>query len=91
MMLAVIHHLLLHNQVPLDRIAALASTLTRRHLILEWVPPADPKFQELLRGRGPLYAHLTESAFRAAFARHFTVESELLLANRRILFHFARK
>jgi SAM-dependent methyltransferase len=91
LMLAVIHHLLLHNQVPLDRIAALASTLTTRHLILEWVPPADPKFQELLRGRGPLYAHLTESAFRAAFARHFTVESELLLSNRRILFHFVRR
>jgi SAM-dependent methyltransferase len=91
LMLAVIHHLLLHNQVPLDRIAALASTLTTRHLILEWVPPADPKFQELLRGRGELYAHLTESAFRAAFARHFTIQAELLLANGRILFHFVRK
>jgi len=91
LMLAVIHHLLLHNQVPLDRIAALASTLTTRHLILEWVPPTDPKFQELLRGRADLYAHLTESAFREAFAEHFTIETELLLANRRILFHFVRK
>jgi SAM-dependent methyltransferase len=91
LMLAVIHHLLLHNQVPLDRIAALASTLTTRHLILEWVPPADPKFQELLRGRDELYAHLTESAFRAAFAPHFAIQAELLLANRRILFHFVRK
>jgi SAM-dependent methyltransferase len=91
LMLAVIHHLLLHNQVPLDRIATLASTLTTQHLILEWVPPADPKFQELLRGRGELYAHLTESAFRAAFAPHFTIQAELLLANQRILFHFVRK
>jgi SAM-dependent methyltransferase len=91
LMLAVIHHLLLRNQVPLDRIATLASTLTTRHLVLEWVPPTDPKFQELLRGRDELYAHLTESAFRAAFAQHFTIASELLLANRRILFHFVRK
>jgi hypothetical protein len=43
------------------------------------LPPADPKFQELLRGRGQLYAHLTGSAFRAAFARHFTIQTELLL------------
>ena len=91
LMLAVIHHLLLHNQVPLDRIAELAGTLTTRHLILEWVPPTDPKFQELLRGRGDLYEHLTESAFRAAFAKYFTIQAELLLANRRILFHFVRK
>ncbi len=91
LMLAVIHHLLLHNQVPLDRIAALACTLTTRHLVLEWVPPTDPKFQELLRGRDALYDHLTESAFRAAFAPYFTIQAELLLANRRILFHFVRK
>jgi SAM-dependent methyltransferase len=91
LMLAVIHHLLLHNQVPLDRIAALANALTTRHLILEWVPPTDPKFQELLRGRDELYAHLTESAFRAAFSPHFTIEAELRLANRRILFHFVRR
>ena len=91
LMLAVIHHLLLRNQVPLDRIAALASTLTTHHLILEWVPPTDPKFQELLRGRDALYAHLTESAFRAAFAPPFAIQTELHLANGRILFHFHRK
>ena len=91
LMLAVIHHLLLHNQVPLDRIAALTASLTTRHLILEWVPPTDPKFRELLRGRDDLYAHLTEHAFREAFAPHFTIESELLLANHRILLHFMRR
>jgi len=91
LMLAVIHHLLLRNQVPLERIAELAASLTTRHLILEWVPPADPKFQELLRGRDALYTHLTEQAFRDAFAPHFTIVSELLLSNRRILFHFMRR
>ena len=45
MMLAVIHHLLLRSQIPMDRIAAFCSNLTTRHLILEWVPPTDSKFQ----------------------------------------------
>jgi SAM-dependent methyltransferase len=91
MMLAVLHHLLLHNQVPMDRIAGLCSSLTTRHLILEWVPPADPKFRELLRGRDAIYAHITEDAFRAAFAEHFTTIDELTLANGRLMLHLQKR
>jgi len=91
MMLAVLHHLLLRAQVPMDRIAELCSNLTTTHLILEWVPPTDPKFQELIRGRDAIYAHITESAFREAFARHFTTANEMTLANGRILLHLRRK
>jgi SAM-dependent methyltransferase len=91
MMLAVLHHLLLRNQIPMDRIAALCSSLTTRHLILEWVPPADPKFRELLRGRDTIYAHITESAFRDAFAEHFTTIDELTLTNGRTMLHLQKK
>jgi hypothetical protein len=90
-MLAVLHHLLLRSQVPMDRIAALCSTLTTGHLILEWVPPTDPKFHELVRGREAIYQNITESAFRQAFARHFTILDETTLANGRILLHLLRK
>jgi len=91
LMLAVIHHLLLSAQIPLDRIAALCARLTTRNLILEWVPPADPKFVEVLRGREAIYTHITEQAFRDAFAPHFTVERETTLANQRILLHLVRR
>src|SRR5437879_6531134 len=77
MMLAVLHHLLLRNQIPMDRIATLCTSLTTQHLILEWVPPSDPKFQELLRGRDAIYTHVTEAAFRDAFAEHLTTIDEL--------------
>jgi len=90
MMLAVIHHLLLRSQIPLDRIAGLCARLTTNHLIIEWVPPSDPKFQELLRGRDAIYAHLDEAAFRHAFSAYFAVRREQVLANGRILFHFSR-
>lgn len=85
LMLAVIHHLLMAAQVPLVLIASLAARLTRKHLLIEWVPQSDPKFQELLRGRDALYEHLTEAAFRKAFARHFSWVDELALANGRSL------
>jgi SAM-dependent methyltransferase len=91
MMLAVLHHLLLRNQIPMDRIAALCSNLTTEHLILEWVPPTDPKFQELLRGRDAIYAHITESSFRDAFAEHFTTIDELTLVNGRTMLHLQKK
>ena len=91
MMLAVIHHLLLHSQVPMDRIAALCSNLTTENLIVEWVPPTDVKFGELLRGRDEIYAHVSEALFRETFARHFTILREMVLSNGRILLHFKRR
>jgi 2-polyprenyl-3-methyl-5-hydroxy-6-metoxy-1,4-benzoquinol methylase len=91
MMLAVIHHLLLQAQIPMDRIVALCSDLTTENLILEWVPPTDVKFRELLRGRDDIYAHITEAVFREAFARYFKIASEMTLANGRILLHFKRR
>ena len=91
MMLAVLHHLLLRNQIPMDRIASLCSNLTTQHLILEWVPATDPKFQELLRGRDAIYTHITEAAFREAFGEYFTTVDELVLGNGRIMLHLRKK
>jgi SAM-dependent methyltransferase len=91
MMLAVLHHLMLRNQIPLDRIAMLCSGLTTRHLIVEWVPPADPKFQELLRGRSAIYGHITEEAFREAFGAYFSTVDEMTLANGRIMLHLEKR
>jgi 2-polyprenyl-3-methyl-5-hydroxy-6-metoxy-1,4-benzoquinol methylase len=90
MMLAVIHHILLSSQVPLELIAPLCARITSCNLILEWVPPTDPKFIEVLRGREAIYTHITEAAFRKAFAPFFRVEREMTLSNQRILFHMVR-
>jgi SAM-dependent methyltransferase len=91
MMLAVIHHLLLRSQIPMDRIAGLCNDLTTKHLILEWVPPTDSKFQEILRGREAIYAHINETAFREAFARYFTIARETTLENGRIMLHLLKR
>ena len=91
MMLAVLHHVLLRGQIPLDNIATLCSSLTTQNLIIEWVPPTDSKFQELVRGRDSIYAHITEAAFREAFAVHFTFLGESALQNGRILLHLLKK
>ena len=90
LMLAVIHHLLLQSQIPLEHIAALAASITTSGLIIEWVPPTDEKFREILRGRDAIYKHLTEENFRTAFTQHFDIVEQVTLTNARILFHMRK-
>ncbi len=91
MMLAVIHHLLLMEQIPLPAILALCHRLTKRHLLVEWVPVSDPMFQSLMRGRDSLYGHLGEEDLRAAASGFFREEERFALQNGRILYLFEKR
>jgi SAM-dependent methyltransferase len=90
LMLAVIHHLILREQLPLEHIGDLCASLTRRWLVLEWVPPSDPMYQEWLRGRDEIYGHLSEDDLKQAFAPHFRVVDRTELGNQRVLLLFER-
>jgi hypothetical protein len=90
LMLAVIHHLILMEQIPLPSIMALCQRLTRRHLIVEWVPVEDPMFQSLMRGREDLYGSLTENNLLAACVGRFKLIHQHKLGNGRILFLFEK-
>ena len=90
MMLAVIHHLLLMEQIPLGAILALCHRLTKRYLIVEWVPVSDPMFQSLMRGRDSLYGHLSEESLRAAGDGLFREVERFALQNGRILYLFEK-
>jgi SAM-dependent methyltransferase len=71
MMLAVLHHMLVTERVPLDELLSLAADLTRDYLLIEFVAPADPMFQRIVRGREALYGDLTFERFEAAAASRF--------------------
>jgi SAM-dependent methyltransferase len=90
LMLAVIHHLILREQLPLAHIAELCSALTNRWLVLEWVPPTDPMYREWLRGRDALYGHLSEDDLLEAFAPYFHAVERKQLGNERVLLLFER-
>ncbi|MGC9292424.1 MAG: class I SAM-dependent methyltransferase [Acidobacteriaceae bacterium] len=90
LLLAVLHHLLLMDQVPLERIAALVARITRKYALVEWVPQDDPMFQFLLRGRDEIYQHLQFDAMLAAFAPLFHVTARCDLANGRSLILFEK-
>ena len=86
LMLAVVHHLLLLEQIPLCTIVALCSRLTKSFLVMEWVPVSDPMFQSLMRGRDALYDSLREDDLHAACEGIFAVEKRKVLGNGRVLF-----
>lgn len=86
MMLGLIHHLLVTDQIPLPEIVALLRDLSSRWVIVEWVPATDPRFAELVRGRDELYAHLNEAEFVAAIEKYFSIVAQKQLENERSLF-----
>lgn len=83
--LAVVHHLLAADQIPLAFIVDALSRYSRRFLVVEWVPPADPGFRELARGRDALFAHLTAEYARAVFSQRFNFLQQEQLSNGRWL------
>ena len=72
MVLALIHHLAISNNVPLENIAALFGRITR-WLIIEFVPKSDSQVVRLLATREDVFDHYTQSGFEAAFSAHFTI------------------
>jgi SAM-dependent methyltransferase len=92
LMLAVLHHLLVTERVPLDEIVELAAELTTDVLMIEFVEPGDPMFRQLARGRDHLHADLTTARFEAALGSRFDIVRTQRLADAsRWLYQLRRK
>jgi SAM-dependent methyltransferase len=73
LMLAVIHHMLVSERIPLADILDLAADLTRDAAVIEYVDPDDAMFRRLTRGRDALHSGLTRASFEQAAARRFHI------------------
>jgi hypothetical protein len=78
--LALIHHLAIGHNLPLEKIAAYLRRLAPR-LIIEFVPKSDSQVKRLMLSRPDIFPHYTKDGFEQAFARHFTVESSAPVEN----------
>jgi len=72
--LALVHHLAIGNNLPLERIAAYFSRLGR-HLVIEFVPKSDSQVSRLLLSRPDIFPDYTKEGFEAAFLRHYHIQS----------------
>ena len=89
--LALVHHLAIGRNVPLPMISSLMARLSP-HLILEWIPKADPMVQKLLAAREDIFSDYTPEGFRAAFSRDFEIVEEAPIEDSgRVLFRMRRR
>jgi len=71
--LALVHHLAIGHNLPLEHIAGFLAKLGR-NLIVEFVPKSDSQVQRLLRDRPDIFPGYTAEGFEAAFQRCFRIE-----------------
>ena len=76
MALALIHHLALANNLPLDDIAEFFSGITRGPLLVEFVPPDDSRARPMVENNPVLLETYNEAGFEAAFGKRFIVEAK---------------
>lgn len=89
--LALIHHLAISNNVPLDRLAEFF-VKAGRWLIIEFVPKSDSQVQRLLATRQDVFPDYSLEGFEAAFGRVFNiVAKESIPGSERTLFLLQRR
>ena len=74
MALALIHHLAIANNIPLDLVARFLGGICR-WLIIEFVPKSDSQTQRLLASREDIFPRYTSSGFEEAFGKVFSVHA----------------
>lgn len=92
MMLAVIHHMLVTERVPLVEIVDLAAHLSRDLWLVEYVGTEDPMFRRLTRGRDHLHRELTPEFFEHTCRTRFDlVRKQPIEGTGRILYVWAKR
>ena len=70
--LALVHHLAIGNNVPLERVAELLHRVAR-FVIVEFVPRSDSQVTRLLAARRDVFANYSQDHFERAFERCFRI------------------
>ena len=73
--LALIHHLAISNNVPLDRLAGFFHQLCK-WLIIEFIPKSDSQVQRLLSTRKDIFVNYNLDYFEYAFEKYFTIRTK---------------
>jgi hypothetical protein len=91
MALALVHHLAISNNLPLDRVADYFTKLGR-WLIVEFIPKEDSQVQRLLASRKDIFPHYSKEGFEEAFGFYY-VQREVhpILESQRVVYLMEKK
>ncbi len=91
LVLALIHHLAISNNVPLTRIAHFFSNICQS-LIIEFIPKSDVMVQKLLTSREDIFPDYTQILFEKGFQKFFNIiKTEKISNSGRILYLMKNK
>lgn len=86
MILAVIHHLAISNNLPFEKIAEYFSRMGK-HLIIEFVPKEDSQVKILLATREDIFPNYNVEGFEQAFSNYYNIkEKQPIDGSQRILY-----
>lgn len=78
--LALIHHLCISYNVPLDSFVEFLKSIAPQGIV-EWVDKTDPMVQFLLRNRTDIFKNYTWENFQCSIKKHFNIEKVITLNN----------
>ncbi|HJO34270.1 MAG TPA: hypothetical protein QGI62_09145, partial [Anaerolineales bacterium] len=76
MALALVHHLAISNNLPLQNIAEFFDGICNS-LIIEFVPKSDPQVQRLLASRQDIFSEYTQDMFEREFRTYFAIQESV--------------
>lgn len=84
--LALIHHLVVSKNIPLAALGDLFAEITGKYLLIEFVPPDDPKVIEIAKSRTALHVYDVET-FEKSFGERFkTLQKVKVPGTERVLY-----
>ena len=88
--LALIHHLIISNNVPIPKIAEFFNKFCNS-LIIEFVPKTDSQVQRLLVTREDIFTDYTNSIFEEEFGKYYTVLKKVEMEDSERIIYLMRK
>lgn len=91
MALALIHHLVISNNLPFEKIAKLFSEISK-NLIIEFIPKRDSNVKLLLSQREDIFKNYTFKEFERSFRKYFNIiDSIKIKQSKRIVYLMNKK
>ena len=90
--LALIHHLVLGKNIPLHAVAREMCRLSKKNLVIEFVPLEDEKAQQLIINKSTYHKPYDTHVFENAFLAYFAIEKcEKIPGTNRVLYLMRKK
>ena len=89
--LALVHHLAISNNLPLNRIASFLCGICS-WLVIEFIPKNDSQVKRLLATREDIFSNYTQKMFELEFKKFFTIKNSIKVKDsKRTLYLMKRK